>query len=175
MTTNLVMRDQELPRLAKRINEREDTIDALLRQFQTNTFALLTEGKLQGQDLIAAKDRLPKAGFFEDWLKANCSRSALKANTYVGIAKRWEKVCGYTPIEGARCVQLLLLENTEEETTTTEARKWPAFIEGCYRIDRAVKYIDPPTVLQWPQANVVDLSEKLKPLIAVIRERGIDL
>lgn len=139
--------------LAKQINEREETIEAIRGRVEETLRQAAPEIILQGQTLLAAKAHL-KHGDWQTWLKAHCPKvSERNARRYMARAANATLSDYYH-----------LLCDTEEEHATTESTQWLPYVEALNRVTRLRTYLSKCPISKWPEAGRIRLKEEIEPI-----------
>jgi len=163
MSENL-SHDSTLTRLAKRINEREEIINQSKNKTVESARIAITEVILQGQDLIAAKARIPH-GLWVDWLKAHCPKSVCMAQRYMRAAER----CGDKELdEGNSLRALLSLSFVDEVQSEKPTKQWPPFYEAYCRINKVMRFVEKHPADKWPDEIRDKARGDLLPLLRVL-------
>jgi len=153
--------------LARKINQREELIEALKDQTVEKANAAVCEALLQGQDLIAAKSQV-KHGDWEDWLKCHCPAISLRtAQVYMRLAENPERMEDLGKYQSLRAAIALLQANTEsKDAGTSQPKSWPVFQEGMGKAWKFVEYVKRHPLGQWPSETLEALREDLEPVAA---------
>lgn len=158
----------ELHALAKKINEREETIQALRGKiFETGSEAG-TEIILQGQDLIKAKDTIAH-GLWIDWLKAHCPRvSERTAQHYMAIARNPQRVALLKAGIPSRDLfgALEINGGDDDQQSGGKPKVYLPYMQTLYLFTRAVKYIGTHPLKECPEETRDELRKELEPIAA---------
>ena len=152
----------ELHSLAQSINNREPTILALRDKTEEMASQAVAEAVLQGQDLLAARAKIPK-GLWLDWLAANCT--AVKKSTaysYMSLALHWpnfQQIGNATSLRAA----LLLCERNDPDRKTDKSKACPAFVQTIYLFSRATKFLRKHPIATCPVETQDKLRTELEP------------
>ena len=150
----------ELHDLAKRINEREETIQALRGKTDEAARITVTEAILQGQDLIAAKAKLPH-GMWLPWLKSHCPAvKDRQANNYMKLASNPQR-CGFA--ESIRAA-LLICDDEPDGRGDGKPKVYLPYMQTLYLFTRAVKFIGSHPLQDCPEETRDELRKELHPV-----------
>lgn len=152
---------KELLKFASQINEREDRIQALKQSAVGSVNEALCESILQGQDLIAAHSMV-RHGLWLDWLKTHCPKSQRMAYRYMTLAKALPKVGELTEAGSLRAALALCEHN--EESESSERRRWPGYVEALSRFSKFNGLIERFPIEQWPAEGRAKLQQDLEPI-----------
>lgn len=126
----------DLKAIAKRINEREETITRLKSAAIGKAAEAIAEALLQGQELIKAKSMMPH-GFWVDWVAAHCpSISRMTATKYMVLARNVNHGLHLEDAESLR--QAYLLCGIIQASKPKE--KWPEVMEWLYRVHKVATF-----------------------------------
>ncbi len=170
MKTNLdspgAGRAQQLTKLAREINDREEVITATQSQAFDRTSAWLCEIALQGQTLLKVKELL-KHGDFIPWIAAHCPLvSDRQARKYMRVAANWSSGAKVEGAKNLREALQLCAGNEEGESgeARSQAKSWPPFLEAIGRFGKFATYIERNPLLNWPLEGREKLREKMEPI-----------
>jgi hypothetical protein len=150
--------------IARRINEREDGIEAIGKQINGKGSELVCEALLQGKDFAFVKSQLPH-GHWLPWLKDNYCKSADRAQAYMRLANSTHT----KQLEGSVSIRqalALLEEGTPSDGAQLKPnpKSWPAYINGLGRFSKFVGFIERHPLEQWPSEGLDQLKEDLLPI-----------
>lgn len=153
----------DLVTIARRINDREETIGMLKKLTLDKAADALREVLLQGGDLIKAKASL-RHGHWLPWLLKNCPAvGERQARTYMRLAADPQKAADFIAAGSIRQA-LALLEDQKDEEEKKQTRQWPPYMESIGRLSKLVGYIERFPVQSWPREGLEKFREDLKPL-----------
>ena len=151
----------ELHSLAQSINNREPTIQALRGKTEEMASQAVAEAVLQGQELLAARAKVPK-GQWLPWLAANCPAvSQSQAYRYMSLALNLPRLGKATSLQAA----LLLCErNQGAKSEADKAKACPPYVQTIYLFSRATKYLRRhPLDASTPTEGLDKLRSELEP------------
>jgi hypothetical protein len=152
--------------LARRINDREEAIEALRRQSVNKVNETLAEVLLQGQDLIEIKARCAH-GNWQSWLRANCPKLSLRsAQRYMALAAKAPGVERLTESDSLRAA--LALCDLEGADQKSGPKQWPPYMEAIGRLSKLVGFVTRFPVTQWPDEGLDKFREELQPIAALL-------
>ncbi len=153
----------ELIQLARRINDREDVIQAGTKRLLDDAVALIPEALLQGQDLLAAKAQMPH-GQWLPWLLTHCKKvGERQAQRYMLLAANPTRVSEFLKAGSLRQALALLEDKPEQEEK--EPRRWPPYLEAIGRLTKLVGYVDRFPLRGWPPEGLEKFREDLAPIV----------
>ncbi len=162
---------QQLTKLAREINGREEVIVATQNQACERTSAWLCEVALQGQALLKVREWL-KHGDFLPWIKTHCPLiGERQIRNYMRVALNWSTGAN---VEGAKNLKealRLCMENDSEESpgsARAPAKRWPPFLEGIGRFGKFALYVERNPLLNWPVEGREKLREKMEPIATAL-------
>jgi len=152
----------ELITIARRINERETTIETLRKQTLDKVNATLCEVLLQGQDLIEMKARCAHGNWI-NWLRVNCpTLSERRAQRYMALARSASARQQVGEAQSLR--NLLMLCDMEADRTQADPKRWPSYMEAIGRLSKLAGYVKRYPIMQWPNEGVEKFREEMLPL-----------
>ncbi len=172
-------RAQQLTKLAREINDREEVIGITQGQACHKTSEWLCEVALQGQTLLRVKELL-KHGDFMPWITSHCPLiSTRTARHYMRIASKWQRVAKIEGVKSLRAALALCCEQEEagdpEATGVVNSPKsWPPFLEGIGRFGKFADYLERNPVTSWPLEGKEKLREKMLPIAATLWPEKFD-
>jgi hypothetical protein len=167
MTEQLTkLEGRELHAIARRINEREETIQKEKGRIVGIINATLAEAILQGIDLLKAK-MLARHGNFMDWVSVNCPRIGHRQCTsYMNIARNWKHDSNLTDADSIRAALLLCASNDPE--SDKPKKQWVPYLEAIYRFGKATSFASPEEISQYPVEGQDELRKIMAPHCSVL-------
>jgi len=149
----------EVKSLIRRINDREDVIQALQQATLGKANDTLVEVLMQGQELLRLKASAPEQWDWPAYLAATCPKlNPLKAKVYMRVASN--------PPRFSDPKQMLLLmcptDEPKEQTERKVAPAWFAHLQDMTRWVKSVVKVAPVTA--WPKEGVDELKTELLPI-----------
>lgn len=139
-------RANDLLKLSRAMNKREDTIEQLRQAHRATGNTLVTECILQGGDLLKTKSYLAH-GQWLDWLASHCPGiSVRRAQLYMRVAANAQHVSHIWDASSLREALFLCAEETAKETkkageTAKPTKSFPAWSEGRNKLAKAIDYV----------------------------------
>lgn len=156
----------DLAAVARRINDREETIGMLKKLALDKAGDALREVLLQGADLLKAKATL-RHGQWLPWLAKNCPAvSDRTANAYMRLASNPQRAADFIAAGSIRQALALLEERADGEKK--ETRQWPPYMESIGRLSKLVGYVQRFPIEKWPREGIEKFREDLQPLAALL-------
>lgn len=153
----------ELANLARRINGREQAIEAMRLRTIKSVNETLCEVLLQGQDLIKSKAHCHHGAWLY-WLAANCPKISLRrAQRYMSLADKAESIPNLREADTLRAA-LALCDLEGESSDDKKARGWPAYQEAILRLSKLRGYVDRNPIQSWPREGLEKFREDLEPI-----------
>lgn len=157
----------DLVTIARRINDREETIGMLKKLTLDKAGDALREVFLQGGDLIKAKATL-NHGEWLPWLAKNCPAiSERTARRYMLLASNRTRVADFLAAGSIR-QSLALLDEDPEGGDKKDPKQWPPYMESIGRLSKLLGYVERFPVHQWPNEGLEKFREDLQPLAATL-------
>ena len=149
----------ELHSLAQSINNREPTIQALRGKTEEMASQAVAEAALQGQELLAARAKVPK-GQWLPWLAANCPAvSTSQAYRYMSLALNLPRLANSTSLQAA----LLLCERNNHKEEESVKKSTVPYIQTIYLFSRATKFLRKHPIATCPVETQDKLRTELEP------------
>jgi hypothetical protein len=159
------MKLQTLDMLARQINGREQTIQALRKQTVKACNDAVCEVLLQGKDLIEAKGKV-KHGEWEGWLQTHCPNiSDRTARRYMALASRQTQIEGLNEAASLRAALAICEMEGLDSGDGKEPKRWPAYLEALQRFDKFFGYFTKNPLDKWPEEGVEKLKAQLLPVV----------
>lgn len=157
----------DLVPLARRINEREDVIQAGKQSAITSASAVVAEVLLQGQDMLRVKNSLAH-GKWLPWLAKHCPKiSERMAQHYMRLASNPNKVAQLEKANSLRQA-LGLLEDSKDGKTKGEPKQWPPYMEAIGKLSKLVAYVNKFPATHWPEEGLTKFRSELEPVAAML-------
>ena len=166
----IVGRD-EVARIARQINEREQTLRSLEKKTRDNADAWMCEAIEQGADLIKAKEEVGH-GYWQEWLRIHCPLvSARSARVYMEAANtKRQRAAFFDDVQSLR--QMLAkrrMENASEQTSAAVSKSWPDGMEAIGLFARLIKRLKRAPMSGWPKefrTKFMELKVQFEELVA---------
>lgn len=153
----------DLVTIARRINDRETTIEMLKKQTLDKAGDALREVLLQGGDLLRVKSQL-KHGQWAPWLAKNCgSISERTAQDYMRLAANPQRAADFIAAGSIRQA-LALLERNDADGDKKQTKQWPPYLEATGRLSKLIGYMQRFPLEQWPSEGLEKFKEDLQPI-----------
>lgn len=166
MTKELTKVDQrELHTLAKSINDRQEAIDLIKKRVYETGSQAGVEIIEQGQELIHARDLVPK-GQWEDWLTAHCPRISVRtAQHWMSIARNPQRVALLK--SGVPSRELFgAMTNPSELDGSKPAKSCVDYIQNLYLCSRWTKFVRSHPLETCPEETKAELRKELQPVVS---------
>lgn len=164
MKTSTALYKPIIGAIVRRINQREETLSLMLDLILGKAASFMGEVLLQGKDLLELKALVPH-GEWENCLEENCPGSIRSARSYMRLAAKPELAAAFIAAGSIRKALGLL---AEEESTHSQARRWPAYLEALGRLNKLIGFVERNPVQQWPKEGVEQMRADLLPLVTAI-------
>lgn len=152
---------EELLKLAKEINARETTIQALGKKAVEGCADYLTEVALQGQALIKVREALGH-GMWLEWIKIHCPFSHDTAGRYMTVARNFAR---RTLPDGISMRHAIALLTDADEKEERPERELPEYLDAINRIGKLNTYFAKKSREDWPDVWRQKAREGLLPLV----------
>lgn len=154
-----------LHRLAKQINEREQTIAQLRDLTVQNCNAAIAEAIQQGKDLMEVKGSLDH-GRWLDWLRIHCPQTKPRmAQRYILLATKAATIPQLNEAGSLR-LALSLCEEEGSSGEQSETRSLPAYLEAISKASKFLGYVSQHPLTDWPSEGLDKLRQDMQPLAA---------
>lgn len=151
-----------LAKIAKRINEREENIQALKSRAVGAVNESLCEALFQGQDLLELKAKVAH-GNWQNWLRANCPKLSLRtAQRYMALAAKAPEIGSLQEADSLRAA--LALCELEGAKQGQSPKQWPAYIEATSRLNKLAGYLERNPLDAWPSEGIDKFRAELQPI-----------
>lgn len=156
---------QKLHAIARRINSREDTLEAIKGQAVGVANQAICEAMLQGQDLIAAKAECSH-GDWCSWLAVHCPKvSRRTAKRYMALALKGPRVAQIDQAQSLReAMALCEMEGMDSDVAPKETKQWPPYMQALQRLARCLDVVTDNPITNWPGEGVDELRQQLQPI-----------
>jgi len=149
--------------LARTLRERQEQIEAKLRNWHGLTADLVSDAAEQGRDILHAKTKLGKHLRWSDWLHAHVP------NLTEAQAAKYERIAVEQLSDPRQCVFAFLPpRETEPQVKRLPPAAWESAWSHLTKLKSAVE-----TVNTWPREQVELTKAELAPLVKALWPEGV--